>query len=212
MDGGTRQVSRTRSIIFNDAMVRAILAGRKTQTRRPVRRPARAGTYSFEEGMAWAKENGAHGIQKRGPCDGIEWRLSCPYGQPGDRLLVREAWRPIRAWNGSTEGCEIEYRADGRARSFAKCFAVPATVTHWRPSIHMPHAVSRIALEVTAGRVEKLQEITIEGCRAEGMTEEYPAGEFAETWDAIYAARGQGWDADPWVWVVEFRQVEGLAK
>lgn len=192
-------------ILFHGAMVRAVLAGRKTQTRRLVNRPARASAQSFSDGMKYAKEHGLAGVQKNGPCDGVEWYCKCPYGVPGDLLWVRETWRETSSAmmaDGSipSQPARCVYRAD-------RPWDGP-----WRPSIHMPRWASRITLLVAGVRVERVQDITEADARAEGLEPgPGPDGmttaktEFWLLWDRMYSARGFGWQANPWVWVVEFR-------
>ncbi len=130
------------------------------------------------------------------------WR--CPYGQPGDRLWVRET----HALN--VPGCDdgVSYRADHNDPRGDG----PAHPMEWRPSIHMKREHSRINLEVTGVRVERVQDITEADARAEGVTaDDEPRGgaywvtKFARLWDSINAKRGYSWESNPWVWVVEFK-------
>lgn len=171
---------KERPINFSDTMVRAILEGRKTQTRRAVKN---------------IKPNDYIDI---GPHTEIHvadlWSIGrSPYGQPGDRLWVREAWA------GTRDG-RVIYRADPSLDGAD--IAWP-----WRPSIHMSRGLSRLTLEITAIRVERIQDITVEDARAEGMQGARTLGDFSELWDSINAARGYGWEANPWVWVIEFNQM-----
>jgi hypothetical protein len=121
-----------------------------------------------------------------GPC------LKCPYGQPGDRLWVREAW---------TDAGEITiYRADtdGLCRKNIR----------WKPSIHMPRKESRILLEITDVRIERLQDISSEDCHAEGSACGIEAciDIFARSWESLH---GPGsWEKNPWVWVISFRRLK----
>jgi len=185
---------KERPIPFNGAMVRAILDGRKTHTRRPMN-PQPVGNVLWTA-YPECKSDAEH---------------VCPYGPPGDRLWVRETWQTLQIWdhlppNKVPTDSDIQY---------------PATWDHWvskrRPSIHMPRWASRIALEITGVRVERLQDITEEGAKAEGLigikgSEESPwfttpISEFHDLWDSIY--RGDcRWDANPWIWDVEFRVIE----
>jgi hypothetical protein len=191
-------------IIFNGDMVSAILDGRKTQTRRPVKpQPnARIELCSYN---GWSTTHNVNGCT----CDG---QYKSPFGSPGDRLWVRETFLL------STKGKPF-YRASTN---------LPGA--KWKPSIHMPRHASRITLEVVSVRVERLREISEEGAIAEGISrgknksvwwcdEVYqgvkdkspisPTAKkaFEDLWDSIYAAKGTGWDANPWVWVVEFKRV-----
>lgn len=118
----------------------------------------------------------------------------CRY-HPGDILYVRETFI-----FDDYEGF-IDFRAD-----FPAC---EARALSWQPSIHMPKRVARIFLRVTCVRVERLQEITADGAEKEGFTGHvYPQDFFAETWSEIYDERGCGWNANPWVWVIEFERCE----
>jgi hypothetical protein len=189
-------------------LVRAILDGAKTQTRRKVR----LGRWQIEErddGSPWPWMYD----EKR---DGDSW-LRCPYGQPGDRLWVRETWRSY------PDG--IVYRADYRDTDFADAVHAP-----WRASIHMPRSASRIELEVTGVRVELLQDISEADAVAEGVErtvtgdgwrrycndEQQEAagltpcsseiGSFKSLWESINGAGA--WDLNPWVWVVSFVRVK----
>lgn len=165
---------KERPIIFSGEMVRAILAGRKTQTRRVIKpQPV------IQDGVAFFKTG-----------------QRCPYGQIGDRMWVREAW--IR--NSGVPA----YRADDPSW--------PGETPKWKPSIHMPRWASRITLEIVNVRVERLQDITVGDAWAEGC----PNSDvnvipdwFIPLWAGINAARGNGWDDNPWVWAIEFKRVGG---
>lgn len=197
---------RERPILFSGPMVRAILEGRKTQTRRivnpqPKNRRGGRWMYCYEsmnkklEGSfyySWPDKKNGNCFSERGPESQITYR--CPYGQVGDRLWVREAWA-VHPETGS-----LLYRADDDA---------PEN-TRWKPSIHMPRKHSRILLEITSIRVERLQTISWEDALAEG-TDSDPAttnavGSFAKYWNYINGA--EAWDMNPWVWVVGFKKVE----
>jgi len=134
----------------------------------------------------------------------------CPYGKPGDRLWVRETWQ----FTGTELNVEpgYVYRATDPDWSEMEGWK-------WRPSIFMPRDASRILLEVTGVRVERVQEITEDDARAEGCQgePEYTSKggqgwvydfEFQKLWDSINAKRGYSWESNPWVWVVSFRRVE----
>lgn len=230
-------------LLVSGPLVRAILSGYKTQTRRLIRKPARAGVFDFEEAMKSAAENGWYGAQKRGPEDGIEWRCACPYGKPGDRLWVRETWRPepacslpegwaLRTAPGDVEddGAEVavRYHADGAIRFAGEPtgewqwpqaltpYRWGGKETRWMPSILMPRWASRINLEVTEVRVQRLQDITEEDARAEGVPAiprldgsdpRYYRQSFAALWDSL-APAGQEWADNPWVWAVSFRMAQ----
>ena len=194
---------KERPILFNAPMVRAILDGRKTVTRRVVKpQPAgeiRRGEPDFNHWIDtkyWERQNQKEnrGIGTRG--------FACPYGQPGgDRLYVRETFGHFERNENFAPGCEVFYRADGESLA----------VEPWRPSIHMPRWASRITLEVTGVRVEKLQEISrgdamAEGCPFPNMAKgDDPRHWYTALWEQI---NGHGsWEANPWVWVIEFRRL-----
>lgn len=214
---------RERPVIVTGALVPAVLDGRKTRTRRLIRRPARAGEYSFGEGLRAAAENGWTGFQKRGPEDGLEWRCACPYGAPGDRLWVREPWALSSFGGGDTAGpwVAIRYLADRTVRTIPGVEwpgggkAGGRTGFGGRPSIHMPRWAARLTLNITAVRVERLQDITEEEARAEGLPPNWlepiegwrpdehgwltPAGLYSKqvdtSEDEIVQWRGQSWRA-----------------
>ena len=192
---------RERPILFSAPMVRAILAGTKCQTRRVVK-PRKDPDYGCE--LSPGEIAGDEHIARL-----------CPYGAPGDRLWVRETHMDLG-------GCYL-YRADDRAEAER---AAVAPGQGWRPSIHMPRTLSRITLEITAVRVERLQDISEADVMAEGVRR-YEAGSLGMQWDngiksittrgnpaqASYrwlweSINGAGsWDANPWVWVVAFKRV-----
>jgi hypothetical protein len=128
--------------------------------------------------------------------------VHCPYGIPGDRLWVRETFAQ------GVEGCPggISYRADHADPKGDG----PAHPVKWRPSIFMPRAASRILLEITDVRVQRLQEISTRDIWAEGIAaspDVDPVHEWRDLWDSLNAARGFGWAANPWVWAITFRRV-----
>ncbi|HBK4618642.1 TPA: hypothetical protein LLS58_003891 [Klebsiella michiganensis] len=198
-----------RGMIFNAEMVRAILDGRKTQTRRPIKWKQTRFTEigEREDGSKWPwSEDAEHA------CD--FWH-PCPFGAVGDRIWVRETWNKY--------GGLLTYRADhdwiDDMRKETVCTA------KWVPSIHMPRWASRILLEITDVRVERLNSISQEDAQAEGLeltgwrptySDPDSGGEvmtpydnFAELWSSIYG--DESWQANPWVWVIEFKRVEGGA-
>lgn len=203
---------KERPILFSAPMVRAILAGTKTQTRRVVK--------------GWPLEWLLPPISFTPEYVADPANAACPYGQPGGRLWVRETWMadpPITDDWPSTQfsGCKPRdhslipdryrkpehclYRADGRD-----------DLHGWTPGIHMPRWSSRITLEVTGVRVERLQDISASDAIAEGIPRggpENPDGieqrEYRQLWEQI---NGPGsWDANPWVWVVEFKRADAAA-
>ncbi|CAM6456694.1 TPA: hypothetical protein ACXNKZ_001218 [Klebsiella pneumoniae] len=232
---------KERGMIFNGEMVRAILDGRKTQTRRPVRFPVLDKNLGCElAGNELAGELSAGNY------------LNSAFGRPGDRIWVRETWAIL----GNEDGCYVDWEDNlckGDERSAARIYRAsceqrpgdyglwsipddaywkPHTKEHkfegaWRPSIHMPRWASRILLEITDVRVERLNAISEEDARAEGIIdggclncgEPEPCGcanpepdatdAFAYLWQSIYGQ--DNWNANPWVWVIEFKRVEGGA-
>lgn len=191
---------KERPILFSAPMVRAILDGTKTQTRRVVKPqpPAKVSSIYLpfkQEPNNWQGFADSDGL--------IHWYGRCPYGQPGDRLWVREAWR----WVCPDDPDTAIYRADGHAAS-----KLPPGFK-WKPSIHMPWAASRITLEITAVRVERLQAISEADAEAEGCCtplrghdDDFARGCYRNLWEQI---NGVGsWTANPWVWVIEFKRVK----
>lgn len=210
---------KERGILFSGAMVRALLDGTKTQTRRAVKNTALAWLESeLEPGFVADRDNGPG-----------------PYGQPGDRLWVRETFFAFGRWETRYNekrqrdewyfidmtaecDCTYQYAADNPDLPLAKGRGVTPG-WHTRPALFMPRAVSRILLEIVSVRVERLQEIGEADARAEGVSVEerhttgYRAGEFLppsirayrDLWEQINGAGS--WGANPWVWVVEFKRI-----
>lgn len=206
-----------RPILYQGAMVRAILNGSKTQTRR-VAKLTDAGHV---------KEVGGH--RRWHPAD-PEAKLACPYGQPGDRLWVRESFRLARGYDKLSPVDLISLIGSGEIGIHFECNGhTPVTAGKIRPSIHMPRSFSRILLEIVSVRVERLRDISAYDCWAEGIPGMPPAGVYIERVDewarwsdsvmrdhpkAAYSdlwnsINGPGsWDANPWVWVVQFKLVQ----
>ena len=237
---------KTRPIIFSGAMVKAIREGRKTQTRRLVRWPRAAHLHGREplpeRSFADNSFNGDlrsdyfHAAYTGGDLgeDVCSTRIDCPYGVVGDRLWVRETWYDDNALRklepAPAEPDEfIEYRASHDCRSWeAGCPCNDEqSRSAWRPSIYMPRWASRITLELTGVRAERLQDISEEDAESEGVTPLTPIGAdqpildsprrrthgthphvlaYAVLWDEINGDRAP-WVSKPWVWVVEFRQL-----
>lgn len=215
---------RERPILFNGPMVRAVLNGDKTQTRRakaldyfsnPENDPAGWWCARVDAGVAYM-------VYKNSP---HERAVKCPYGQPGDRLWVRETWQHANHPFGPyQEHTPIFYRADYLDDPHGPDGELSAEGRYreWRPSIHMPRAACRLVLEVARVRVERLQAINHMDALAEGVgvnpsaagvTMTTPPGEslprvmFRALWEQI---NGPGaWDVNPWVWAVEFRRAGG---
>ncbi len=217
---------KERGMIFNSEMVRAILDGRKTQTRRIMKeQPVLNGNFYEVFGSAWSK-----GMTSIPAVPGHSLSTRCPFGAVGDRIWVRETFCPV---DDTQYGGEkwVDYRATPRyeASHPAGWDSAPndAEALKWRPSIHMPRWASRILLEITDVRVERLNAISEEDARAEGIIdggclncgEPEPCGcanpepdatdAFAYLWQSIYGQ--DNWNANPWVWVIEFKRVEGGA-
>jgi hypothetical protein len=213
--------ARERPILFSAPMVRALLEGRKTQTRRPVTRLCSFGPIT-EFGASTTRGYDWHFRNKRMLWNDISTaRLMecCPYGKPGDRLWVRETFG-VPPW--SKEPGDVAYRADltdDMSERAVRRLAGNSTAP-WTPSIHMPRWASRITLEVTGVRVQRLQDISEEDARAEGVTPSTAAcscdgqcarrhrDAYALLWDSINGAGA--WAANPWVWCVSFRRLASL--
>ena len=192
-------------ILFSTDMVKAILEGRKTQTRRVNKLEGLDGDSPYYE----TREG-----------DLVPINDMCPYGQVGDSLWVRETWGslgwhqgdeipihkigdddviylqeiiekcPDFQWMGDDE--DIEYREDGREK------------THWKPSIFLPRKYSRITLEITEIRVQRLQEISPNDCRDEGVEPFLYTINYRKLWDSINGKK-YPWESNPWVWAISFK-------
>ena len=187
---------KERGMIFNDEMVRAILGGNKTQTRRII------------EEKFYGRAVAAELLAKH-----------CPYGQPGDRIWVRETYR---VHGKATDVATLVYRASVRNSWTEQTHRVPVDVCNkpvsekWTPSIHMPRWASRILLEITDVRVERLHDMSEADAKAEGATPAtykitppeavYRVG-FGDIWRSIYGQ--DNWLSNPWVWVIEFKRIQG---
>ncbi|GAL60332.1 hypothetical protein EV102420_36_00070 [Pseudescherichia vulneris NBRC 102420] len=207
-----------RGMIFNSEMVRAILDGRKTQTRRIIK-PQRVGdAWSVKETQSPMSARHTHDWWLPTATRPYSALPSCPFGIVGDRIWVREAFRVMGC---ATDVARLMYKASER-NSFtestrtvpvASCTTQPSQ--KWTPSIHMPRWASRITLEITDVRVERLNSISDTDANAEGVSADQlsPARYvFGSLWQSIYGAdNAQSWQANPWVWVIEFRRVDGEA-
>ena len=214
---------KERPILFSAPMVRAILAGKKTQTRRIVKpQPEWTKGAWYWRHPRYNNGLGIHYFHTDAESAAEKMASVCPYGIPGDRLWVRETWFDNMASDdGDTEKTPARcvYRSDGE---FIEQFPEDYMEGKWTPSIHMPRWASRITLEVVSVRVERLQDITnmdalSEGCDGERWLDAdgsegrgvEPWEQFRELWRNINGP--DSWDANPWVWVVEFRKLEGGA-
>lgn len=187
---------RERPIVFGPESVRSILAGRKTQTRRVVRlNPAYLEMHCSAGADEWQKNREAL-------CSGsLKAPMRCPHGAPGDRLWVKEAW---------TRWCSDKCDRPGHVAFRADASREVDAATRWTSPLLMPRWASRLTLEVTAVRVERVQDISEADAVAEGVPDSPCAViEYGRAWDAINAKRGFPWSSNPWVWAVTFKRVEG---
>ncbi len=205
-------------ILFIGPMVRLILEGRKTQTRRIIKpQPPEGGLCEFEGKDFGDPRTVYHpddAMERECDDSGPFWK--CPYGQPGDRLWVRETWQECLKCGS------VEFLSD--CNKSLCCRHCDALLFKWKPSIHIPRWASRIDLEIISVRVERLNDISEEDAKAEGALPEllfadlyastrldthfhgstYKDG-FRFVWESI---NGPGsWDANPWVWRIEFRKL-----
>lgn len=206
-------------LMFKGELVRAILEGRKTQTRRVVK----ADWIQSERAPLQTNPGRFHFW-----CSGEH---DCPFGKPGDRIYVRETWMDL-------QGTGVEYRSDGQLQRYAYAADTPPGSyddecrkeygLKWRPSIHMPKSAARIWLEITGVRVERLQDISETDAIAEGIERvddffgcacwkaygepdgadvvcpDDPIGSFRSLWEST----GGDWQANPWVWVIDFKRTD----
>lgn len=236
---------KERPIIFNADMVRAVLDGRKTQTRRIMREQPEVIPKEDEFGKPgfWIPFNAGKTMVRN-----EDMYIACPFGLKGDRLWVRETWSVV-SHAFDDDGLMIDYVPDRPAKAVHEkpfgrgyysghaIYAADGGFTWgdddgcadgrscWKPSIHMPRWASRITLEITGVRVERSQDITEQDAAAEGVppvgdllpdypdTYLTPKGDFATAkvafqrlWESIYG--DDSWQANPWVWVIEFKRVE----
>lgn len=191
-------------LMFKGDLVRAILEGRKTQTRRVVK----ADWIQSERAPLQTNPGRFHFW-----CSGEH---DCPFGKPGDLIYVRETWMDL-------QGTGVEYISDGKLQRYAYAADTPPGSygdecrkeygLKWRPSIHMPKSAARIWLEITGVRVERLQEISEADAIAEGVPNSLhlPGGRFArENFEHLWRViNGDGsWEANPWVWVIDFKHTD----
>lgn len=212
---------KERPIIFSAPMVLAILEGRKTMTRRVVRDIKQPGDTAHR--MSAAAEKACLNDDGEWVFEDLDetsrYVVDCPYGKPGDRLWVRETCRAMRMpseiW-GVRYLADLDWRPNAKAEALAwygrreGAHMPPKNV----PAIHMPRWASRITLEITAVRVERLNDITVADAVAEGALVKREVDQFARVHAiSMFSAIWQGihgpgsWDANPWVWVIEFKRV-----
>lgn len=225
---------KERPILFSGPMVKAILECRKTQTRRVLKpQPVSQGMKSFGEAWKWNEGGegwfaGVTADQIANPNYGIIKSLPCPYGSVGDRLWVKETCFIWGRWrrDGITPKGRQRWRFkietprtvvfDAKHPQVATRTTPRETCMYWkRPSIFMPRWASRITLEITDVRVQRLQEITNEDAFAEGCDFRLArtpnhVGAFASLWDSING-KTHPWENNPWVWAVSFKRIEAGA-
>lgn len=208
-----------RGMIFNAEMVRALLSGRKTQTRRIIK-PQPEATLSGSLSGKWLSR----------PLNGLllpkieDIAIHCPFGVVGDRIWVRETFQgPLFDYDLMDSYCKDPTPFEKPKFCVYKADGVPAPEFYdaddelhccWRPSIHMPRWASRILLEITNVRVERLKSISDgdairEGCSTADMKSgDCVADVFARLWASIYGDESR--NSNPWVWVIEFKRIEEL--
>lgn len=224
-------------LMFKAPLVRALIAGQKTQTRRPVKwndlqkglNLGFSGLRATETASGWVLESNSR--------TSSEWRCKptpCPLGQAGDRIYVRETWQgPLmssKEWEdhhfSGTDEIPANFRTPAHCQYAADGGPAPEFTTldddlvcRWKPSIHMPKWAARIWLEVTGVRVERLQQITEADCIAEGAPGGHgtiPDYQYAATplehFRHIWESTGGDWAANPWVWVIDFKTISTMGR
>lgn len=242
---------KQRPILFSAPMVRALLDGSKTQTRRiakhkgelppnwatfaqPMSNIQADGSCKSSDLFRWSEEQ-AEGQPlkslRRWPGNGADlehdWHaIPCPYGKQGDQLWVREAWMPDAPRDGTWADVEFYGCKDAPLSLIPDRYRKPehclfsstwagTPLVGWKPSIHMPRWASRITLEITSIRVERLQVISEQDAMSEGAIGGHgaipnyqyaatPVEHFKHIWESINGAKS--WEANPWVWVIEFKR------
>lgn len=229
---------KERPILFSGAMVRAILEGRKTQTRRllkPQITEKLDGRWSWiasssergESGKfqySWPDPDG-NAFTIRGREQAVRYR--CPYGKIGERLWVRETWAVVP--KVSDDGPKHKAKGDGTGATWRADWNGNPSGFPWKPSIHMPRWASRITLEITGVRIERLNDIDLADCIAEGIEwkhrddktthwRDYSGLDVSCTTSAYFSYQTLwesingplSWSLNPWVWVVEFKRLGNL--
>ena len=205
-------------ILFNTAMIQAIIRREKTQTRRIMKVQPTKPTHQITTCMSTTGKNSQVGKHRWATVEGLnitdsdDVYFSCPYGEVDDLLWVRETWaapfneddvKPSKLNNQ----LYVWYRANNHNKSEVYLRG------KWRPSIFMPRWACRIVLKIDKVRVERIRDISEEDAKAEGvpatLRESYASG-FERLWDSINFKRGYGWDKNPWVWVVDFSIQSGI--
>ncbi|PKR55443.1 hypothetical protein [Thalassospira marina] len=220
---------QVKPILFSAPMVRAILDGRKTQTRRVIKPQPYSDNHN---NCIWNGCNYGQGSNGNPHFDHLASplpssktkKVNCPYGKPGDLLWVRESWQALSFGDylpTKDHVSDVRYMATDKLAGLDK----DARGWPWRPSIHMPRWASRITLEITDIRVQRLNQIAAEDARAEGVDQRSKKvrefdllgasndvadriylnacrWEFRDLWERINGP--DSWDANPWVWAVSF--------
>lgn len=207
---------KERPILFSSEMVRAILAGRKTQTRRVVKPqsdsfithcyPEQTDDFSAQTGL-WIAATGDRGTSK------AQGTFECPYGVPGDRLWVRETFYCDTDHDDPDAMENLYYMADAQDKHWCcelipECQCGDVGKPRAKPGIHMPRWASRITLEIKEIRVERLQDISDDDCVAEGFEVGHPAGPlhwYQGLWN--YINPKYPWPSNPWVWIITFHAI-----
>jgi len=214
-------------ILFNTVMVQAILEGKKTRTRRIVKLNGNTPNFYGRDKLyklvnqlnektklfaGFYKDSDVFSYEGKEQIDAIYFKA--PY-QVGDVLYVRETWQESECFDFAVKG-KYAYLANEEEFRLSQEYQIK-----WRPSIHMPRVAARLFLKVTDVRVERLKNITEEEALKEGFistAKSTPKGDdytglyayehFLETWDKIYSKQGNGWNENPWVWVIEFEKIQ----
>lgn len=229
-------MSRERPILFSSPMIRALLDGSKTQTRRIVKLPHANSLGQWEPTVIGGERGGRTAAGASIPSQGAIWHartgdcLASPYGQPSDHLWVRETFCQFPADAKDGNGAQTYYKAaqhDDQMREVERVMA--SNGVRWKPSIHMPRAASRILLEIVSVRVERLQDISEADAIAEGIEAMPCAVPDTRMWRNYMPSNGwtpsvaipqnsfrslwesingeEGWMANPWVWCISFKRV-----
>lgn len=213
---------KSKPILFSGSMVKAILDGSKTRTRRVVKPQPNPQSWQKIAVGFYSPTIIRKGIEEPGPevfgfaSEDEDWK--CPYGEPGGRLWLRETWQPCR--NGDTGEMVAQYKSDWEFNGNPN----GPIGGKWRSPCFMPRWASRITLEVTDVRVERVQDISEYDAECELPEPDYPTADswaiglsettrcpimaFEYLWDSINHSRGYGWDMNPFVWVVSFKLLE----
>ena len=219
----TQRPTKERPILFSGEMVRAILVGCKTQTRRalsqqPLEILTKRPPWEHTVTRQWNGCKVWFALMQRNPNRGTAFR--CKYGEVGSRLWVRETWATAAAWDKQKPSdllktTPIYYHADKSHGSLVRWYDEDEELGRLRPSIFMCRGISRITLEITSVRVERLNDISEADAKAEGCSNIVPLGSdyvmrdyktsYKQLWKSINGTKS--WWANPWVWVIEFKRI-----